>query len=378
MHKRLIKNNTEDNIIALYVKNIINNISNLSCTIQRFDNLDTCANRDDIYKILYELQKIPIEIIKNALYEYIKDDETLLKTARKIFYNINNNYKYNFCFFISIFTNKLKLLKLIKKTPSISDIENALKIYKTNHFSNDTTFGIINSSYHSILKYIYSKLNLQITYIEYNLQIKKWYTIKSEYNDYLISTPTEDFIDFTSLPTNPINNRINNTDILILTTLNESEFTNYSKIELDIDLDFFDDKSKIHVNGEIYILDYVLLISNKKINDAIGEHVISGIKINNEKYIYDGDTFIKNFQIQSPEPFIYKQDCGFTKYDWKNFNEGSDLILYNYLCESIETNYNDVFRIKYLPHGDRMYYNNDYTKYIYIKESLYSSRMEIN
>jgi hypothetical protein len=58
----------------------------------------------------------------------------------------------------------------------------------------------------------------------------------------------------------------------------------------------YNNEKSVKYNGEIYVLDYILLHSDHTINSAITGHVISGVEINNEKYIYDSSFNITRIQ----------------------------------------------------------------------------------
>lgn len=372
LHKRiLLKKTRPDNNYSNFIYKIIDTIS--SCKLTHKQLLEDCDNKE-VYELLHSFKNEPLEIIKSSFFEYIKTEKNrnINELANKVLKYLNNddnsfNFDYNFELLVDILKNYGKItntteqskIKLIIGSLDITDFDNE---YGFAGNFNDYRLGISPYHYYSIFKHIYFQINLTITYLKIkkdeNNEISTIYTIPDDLY-YDKETKTEQ-------PEIPEAN-----DILILTEYfydTEQEYMNKYTTNTNKILSYNNEKS-VKYNGEIYVLDYILLHSDYTINSAITGHVISGVEINNEKYIYDSSFNITRYNNNED----IDVNCSFSKNNWNSNifkNNKSTCIYYNYLCNYLEDKNNDLNVLRHLPYNDRMCYDNDKTHYIYVKQSL--------
>lgn len=356
LHKKIISSQElPDNNYSNYIKEIVNNIS--KCGIKHND-IKKCSN--NIYKLLYSFQNKPTELLELSIIDYIdkykENIDTYISSTSIVDFDyyamlvansfgyINENY----------FNNEFKTInELILNKEAYEQFNNYLK--ENTFLSN---IGIYDTQYNSVFKYIYNKLGFNITYLE----------IKKDYNNnikYIYKINTIDDEDKTTLP--------NPEDILILKNYNSNKLPKESKDKI-IEFPANDhiisaENNNIKYKGIEYKLDYILLQNNTTFNYSDVGHLLSAIKIDNEKYIYDGSINIYKYREN------YKTlplTCSFMKYDWNEniFNNSSSCIIHNYLCDIILSQNNNINRLRHLPHSIRDCFDNSKNIYVYIKTSL--------
>ena len=367
LHKKFLLDKTErpENDYSKFIYKIIDKLSSCKLTEKELSTSD-CKN-DDVYKLLHSFKNTPIDLITASLFEYIENNKEVSKNVLK---NIKNNEEFiNYNYFLSLLVDILKNYANITTCHNIQTIKSIIDCIPSDYYDykeiiiSDYKTGIFNSEYYSVFKEIYSKLNLTVTYLKIKINedktVKNIYTIPEEL--YFDSTITK-----TEMPSLPDAN-----DILVLSYHIDEYYDKLIKFDEIVSNEILIRKTTNSViyKGEEYILDYILCHSKSEINLANDGHVISGIEIDDQKYVYDSGYNITRYNIDKE----FDVNCSFLKYNWNsdifdnNYTSG---ICFNYLCKYYENQNNDLNVLRNLPYIDRMCFDNSKNHYIYIKKSI--------
>jgi hypothetical protein len=214
------------------------------------------------------------------------------------------------------------------------------------------------SNNYSVLKSLYSKLNLSSSYLKIfdnndPDNLKCYSSTPAAANDILIiknNNDDDNDNDNDNDDDNDNDNDNNNDDDNDNDNDNDND-DNIINIKLNED-------NKITYNNNEYELDYVLFENNMKYN-------IVGLMINNNKYIYDGSKIILSANNNETDG-----KCALTQFEWNEniLNNNNTCIYNNYSCEYVIRKSKDhLYILRNIPYHYYVCYDNSKTTYVYHK-----------